>query len=438
MKKNVKFIIAGVSTVIVLLFILKATGVLGSSDGIKVITENAKLRNITEIITANGKIQPQTEVKISSDVSGEIVDLYIKEGQEVKEGDLLLKIKPDIYLSSVDRAGAGLNGAKAQLAQVKARLLQAQATFEQAKLTYIRNKKLYEQKTISQAEYEQAFSSFTSAKAETEAAKQTVNAAGYTVKSTEATLKEARENLNKTSIYAPMSGTVSKLNVEKGERVVGTIQMAGTELLRIAEMAKMELLTQVNENDIVKVSLKDTAIIEVDAYLGQKFKGIVSEIANSSVNTGNVQVSSNDITNFEVKILILPESYKKLIKEGNHEYPFRPGMSATADIRTKTLKNITAVPIKAVTTRVDTSKNNTDDSKEQELQVVVFKYMPDGKVEKQVVETGIQDDEYIQIISGIKENDEIVCEPYNIVSKRLKDKQKVEKVNKEELYKKEE
>ncbi|MEA2043544.1 MAG: efflux RND transporter periplasmic adaptor subunit [Bacteroidota bacterium] len=438
MKKNVKYAIIAGGTIIVVLFILKASGIIGTEGGIKISTERAKLRTITELITASGKIQPETEVNISSDVSGEIVELFVKEGQEVKKGDLLIKIKPDLYLSSVERAEAGLNGARAQLAQAKARLAQSEAMFQQSRLSYKRNKELFDRKTISRAEFEQAEANFLSAKAELEAAKQTVNAAGYTVKSSQATLKEARENLKKTGIYAPITGTISKLNVEKGERVVGTMQMAGTELLRIAEMDKMEVLTEVNENDIVKVNLNDTAIIEVDAYLGNKFKGIVSEIANSSKNTGNRQVSSNEITNFEVKILLLPKSYEELQKEYNTSMLFRPGMTATADIRTNTIKHIVTVPIKAVTTREDTAKTDNSSLNDDDPLVVVFKYMPDATAKLAIVETGIQDDEYIQILSGLSEEDEIITEPYNIISKRLEDGKKVEKVKKEELYVKEE
>lgn len=431
MNKKLKIGLIVAAAVVVILFIMKATGAIGGDNALQVSTETVELRTITEVITANGKIQPETEVKISSDVSGEIVELYVSEGQEVKQGDLLLKIKPDIYLSSVERANAGLNQAKAQLAQSRARLIQAEAAFEQSKLAFERNKFLYEQKTISQAEFEQAETNFKSSKAEVEAARQSVNAGIYTVKSAEATLKESRENLGKTSIYAPMTGTVSCLNVEKGERVVGTMQMAGTELLRIAKMDKMEVITEVNENDIVKVKLGDTALIEVDAYLDRQFKGVVSEIANSSVSTGS-SLSTDDITNFEVKILLLPDSYSDLTDSANNSYPFRPGMSATADIRTNTLENVTAVPIKAVTTREDTVK--TDKTEDARQLIVVFKYQKNETVNMQVVETGIQDDEYIQIVKGAAVGDEVVSEPYNLVSKRLKDKQKVKKVSKEKLY----
>lgn len=431
MSKKLKILLISSAAAVVVLFILKASGVLGSGDAPQISTENAQVRTITEVISANGKIRPETEVKISSDVSGEIVELIVKEGQEVQEGDLLLKIKPDIYLSATERAKAGLNQAKARLAEARARLIQAEANLEQSRLNYERNEKLYQQNTISQAEYEQSQTNYKSAEAEVQAARESVNAAVYTVKSAEASLKEARENLNKTSIYAPMTGTVSQLNVEKGERVVGTMQMAGTELLRIAEMDRMEVITEVNENDIVKVSKNDTAIIEVDAYLGKNFKGVVNEIANSAVGSGGALTSSDDITNFEVKILLLHDSYADLIKENPGQYPFRPGMSATADIQTKTLTGVTAVPIKAVTTREDTA--DTNDARSEPL-VVVFKYSPEGKALMQTVETGIQDEEYIQITRGLEPGDEVITDPYSMVSKRLRDKQQVKKVSKENLY----
>ncbi len=448
MKKNTKIIIFSIAGIIVLLFILKSTGVFGTSDGIKVSVEKVEKRTITEIITANGRIQPETEVKISSDVSGEIVELLVKEGDEVKEGDLLLKIRPDIYQSNLDRMSASLNSTRANLSNSKARLAQSEAQFQQAKLSHNRNKSLFDQKAISESEYEQAYANFLTAKADVDAAKQTVRAAEFAVKSSEASLKESRENLNKTSIYAPMAGTVSKLSVEKGERVVGTIQMTGTELLRIADMNKMEVLVDVNENDIVRVSLNDTAIIEMDAYFGKKFKGIITEIANSSKNT-NQSNSSDQVTNFEVKILILKSSYKSLIsEEKNVKFPFRPGMTATADIQTETRNDVISVPILAVTTRLDTASHKTIIEEEnvskknikkenKEPDEIVFIYNEDGTVKKAIVKTGLQDNDFIEILSGITENDEIVSGPYSAISKRLKDGDLVIKTDKDMLFSKE-
>ncbi len=458
MKKRTKIILISVAGLVILLFILKSAGVFGKTEGIKVTVEEVSKRNITEVITANGKVQPETEVKISSDVSGEIVELYVKEGDQVKVGDLLLKIRPDIYQSNLDRMLASLNSTRANLANSKARLAQTQAQFEQAQLSFKRNKKLYEEKAISQAEFEQANSAYLTAQAEVDAAEQTVKAAEFAIQSAEASLKESRENLNKTSIYAPMTGTVSKLNDEKGERVVGTSQMAGTELLRIADMNRMEVLIDVNENDIVRVSLNDTAIIEMDAYFGKKFKGTVTEIANSSTSTGLSVTSSDEVTNFQVKILIIKNSYKELIPKDNANFfPFRPGMTATVDIQTETRKNILSVPILSVTTRIDSTNIEMEEkpaNEDEEMKVknekeklikkktdepeeVVFVYEKDGKITKTVVKTGIQDNDFIEIITGLKEKQQIVTGPYSAISKRLKDGQKVEKTEKDKLFEKE-
>lgn len=456
MKKQTKIILISVAAIIILLFVAKSIGVFGKPEGVKVTTENVTKRTITEIITANGKIQPETEVKISSDVSGEIVELYVKEGKQVKTGDLLIKIRPDIYQSNLDRMLASLNSTRANLANAKARLMQTEAQFEQSELSYKRNKKLFDEKAISKSAYEQAYSSYITAKSEVEASKQTVRAAEFAIQSSEASLKEARENLNKTSIYAPMNGTVSKLNVEKGERVVGTIQMTGTELLRIADMDKMEVLVDVNENDIVRVCQQDTAIIEMDAYFGRKFKGVVTEIANSSTNTGQSITSSDEVTNFEVKILILKESYNDLIPEDNKSYfPFRPGMTATVDIQTETKRNVLSVPILAVTTRTDSipTKPQMEDINEikvkndkekflkkesNEPDEVVFTYnKKNKKIAKVIVKTGIQDNDYIEIVEGLTDSIEIITGPYSAVSKKLKDGQEVTKTDKDKLFSKE-
>ncbi len=454
MKKKTKIILFSIIGFVVLLAIGKAAGAFGQKEDIKVSVEIAERRSITEIITANGKIQPETEVRISSDVSGEIVELHVKEGDEVKAGDLLIKIKPDIYLSNLDRMTASVNSSKANLANSKARLAQIKAQFEKSKLDYEREKGLLKEGASTQVQYEQAHTNYISAKAEVEAAEQTVNASVYSIKSSEASLKEARENLNKTTIYAPMSGTVSMLNVEKGERVVGTMQMTGTELLRIANLSKMEVIVEVNENDIIKVHHKDTAIIEVDAYFETEFKGIVTEIANSAQNTGSQQVSVDQVTNFEVKILILKESYKDLIPKDNPAYyPFRPGMSATVDIQTKTIDNALSVPIQSVTTRSDSAlerrfKRKSERKKEEEkkdkkkekkkneddLKVVVFILNKDNTVSMKEVQTGIQNNDYIQITKGINDSIEVVSAPYSAITKKLKDGQKVKKTDKDKLY----
>jgi HlyD family secretion protein len=380
---------------------------------VKVAVEYAEKRRITETITANGKIQPEKEVKITPDVSGEIVELNVKEGDPVVKGQLLLRIKPDVYISQRDRSVAAISSARARLAQ-------AEAQFRQAELSFKRSKQLSEENTISQAEFEQAEASYNVAKAEVDAAK-------HSVTSTEASLKEANENLVKTSIYAPMPGTVSMLLVELGERVAGTNLMAGTEIMRVADLSRMEAQVEVNENDIVRVSVGDTAIIEVDAYLDEKFRGVVTEIANSAKTTG---VSADQITNFDVKIFILPESYEMLNVKGNN--PFRPGMSATVDIQTESKKDITSVPIQSVTTRTDTTKVTS--SSEDEIRTLVFVTDGEHAIAKDV-KTGIQDNNYIEILSGIEDSVRVVSAPFSAISKKLSDSTLVEIVKKEDLYK---
>ncbi|MCX7862756.1 MAG: efflux RND transporter periplasmic adaptor subunit [Bacteroidales bacterium] len=420
---------------IILAIIGPKIGIISPKNIYEVTTAKATRKDITEIITASGKIQPEVEVKISSDVSGEIVELLVKEGDEVKKGQLLAKIKPDVYLSSLQRMEASLESAKANLGNAKARLAQIEAQFMQTELTYQRNKKLYEQGTISQAEYDNSFSAYKMAKAEVEAARQSVLAAEYTVKSTEASLNEANANLVRTNIYAPMSGTVSKLNVKLGERVVGTMQMAGTEMMRIADLNAMEAVVTVNENDIVRIHIGDTATIEVDAYTNDIFKGIVTSVANSSTNTTSSissTVSTDQVATYEVKIKILPESYAHLIKSIGSPYPFRPGMSATVDIRTKNEKNVIAVPLQAVTTRPDTIllslKIPFDHNKKKKVIECVFRISPNETIELIPVETGIQNDEWIHIIKGINENDEVVTGPFNLLSKKLKHGDRIKKI----------
>ena len=417
MKNNkiLKYLIPIVIVLLILAVIGKKQGWFGKALTIKVAVENAEKRVIVETITANGKIQPEMEVKISPDVSGEIVELTVKEGDNVEKGQLLLRIKPDTYVSQKDRSLAAISSANARLAQTEAQ-------FTQADLSFNRTKQLYSEQTVSKSDFEQAQASYTVAKAEVDAAK-------FAVVSAEASLKEANENLIKTSIYAPMSGTVSMLLVEKGERVAGTNLMAGTELLRVADLSRMEAQVQVNVNDIPRVKLNDTALIEVDAYLDQKFKGIVTEIANSAKTTG---VSADQVTNFDVKILILPESYKKLVEAGDKN-PFRPGMSATVDIQTGTKAGVIAVPIQSVTTRSDTTKASFTPSK-QDIRTLVF--ITDGKYAlAKDVKTGIQDNSYIEIISGVALNDRVISAPFSAISKKLSDSTLIEVVKKAELFK---
>ncbi|MGD0753965.1 MAG: efflux RND transporter periplasmic adaptor subunit [Bacteroidales bacterium] len=417
MKNNkiLKILLPIVIVLILFAVIGKKAGWFGKALTVKVAVENAQKRTIVETITANGKIQPEKEVKISPDVSGEIVELTVKEGYNVEKGQLLLRIKPDNYISQRDRSLAEISAAQARRAQ-------AEAQFTQADLSYKRNKQLFDQQTISKSDFEQAEATYNVAKAELDAAK-------FAITSAEASLKDANENLIKTSIYAPMTGTVSMLLVELGERVAGTNLMAGTELLRVADLSRMEAQVQVNENDIPRVKLGDTAEIEVDAYLDQKFKGIVTEIANSAKTTG---VSADQVTNFDVKILVLPQSYQKLVDAGDKN-PFRPGMSATVDIRTQSKNDILTVPIQSVTTRTDTTKISGTQS-EKDIRTIVF--VTDGKYAlAKDVKTGIQDNSYIEIISGISLNNRVISAPFSAISKKLSDSTLIEVVKKEELFK---
>lgn len=422
-KKTLRYIIVLVVIAIVVLIVGKKKGWFGSDYRIEVAVEKGENRDIIEIITANGKIKPEKEVKLSPDVSGEIVELYVKEGDLVQKGQLLLKIKPDNYISVRNRIEASLNS-------TKARLTQAEAQLDQAELEFNRKKKLWDQKAISESEYELAQTSYNTSIAEKEASE-------YSVASAEASLREAEENLRKTTIYSPMTGTVSMLNVEPGERVVGTELMTGTELMRIADLDRMEVEVEVNENDIVRLSYHDTAMIEVDAYLNRKFKGIVTEIPISANTTG---LATDQVTNFNVKILLLRESYDDLLGK-NRISPFRPGMSATADIQTSRKIGVFSLPIQAITTRPDTTgelidfieSGNEEKTVKKEDVTIVFIIKSDTAKLMQV-ETGIQDDKYIEILSGPDKDDEVITEPYSAVSKKLKNDALIKVVDKKELF----
>ncbi len=412
---KLKYIIIAGVLLIIGLTLASAKGWLGKSEtGKKVFTEKVAKVDIMETVTGSGKIQPEKEVKISSDVSGEIIELPIKEGQMVKKGDLLVKINPDLYQSGLKRARAAVQNARANMAQAKSRLLSSEQDFN-------RSKKLYQKGIVSKSDFDKAETNY-------KVAKSTYAAAGFSVQSALANLSEANDNLARTTIYAPISGTVSALNVELGERVVGTKQMTGTEIMRIANLNNMEAVVDINENDIVKIKVNDSAIIEVDAYLNEKFKGVITEIANSADN----KISSGDqITNFKVKIRIIEESYKHLLKDKPKNYsPFRPGMTASVDIITKQKNNIIGIPISAVTMRSDTTTNakkHKVQKSDKAFEVVFVK--KDGKAKIVLVKTGIQDDSNIEILEGLSENDEIITGPYNLVSKKLKngDKVRVEK-----------
>lgn len=443
-KRNT-YITIGVVILVIALVVAKKKGMLGAEDKTKVSTEKVERRSIIESITASGKIQPEKEIIIAPDASGEIKGLYINEGDSVTEGQLLLKINPDIYLSTLDKVKASLNSSKANYANSKARLAQAEAQKIKAESDFRRSKTLHGQAVISDAEFEAAKTQNDVASAEVDAAKENVEAAKYAVNNTEAALKEAEDNLTKTSVFSPIDGTVSSLSKEVGERVSGASQFSqGTEVLRIANLNNMEAVVNVSENDIVRVHLNDTALIEVDAYLGRKFKGLVSQIANSANSTG---AGTDQVTNFTVKIRMLPKSYKDLLDKQNPNLsPFRPGMSASVEILTTYENNVLTVPIQAVTTREDTSsfdskkdyKKTTSENKAETIldktpTEYVFIYK-EGKVYLREVKVGIQNTDYYQIIKGIEEGEEIVSAPYRAISKNLTNKQEVEKVDKNNLF----
>lgn len=436
----------GTTVLVILLVVAKKAGWLGDSNSLKVSVEKAEQRDIIEIVSASGKVQPEVEIKVSADVSGEIVDLFVKEGDVVKKGTLLCRINPEIYISSLDRAQASLNASRANLENSKSRLVQAQSQLVKTEAIYNRNKSLYEDKTISIQEFESVKSAWEVAKAEVDAAKTSISSSQFSINSAEASMKESKENLNKTNIYAPVDATLSKLSKEKGERVVGTNMMEGTEIMRLANLNEMEVSVDVSENDIVRVSKGDTADIEIDAYLGRSFKGVVTEVANSANVTG--AISTDQVTNFSVKVRIIRDSYTDLLEGKSIDFsPFRPGMSATVDIQTKKVTNVIALPIQAVTTR-DTTKrlskkasvsetsNEKTTTKETPLKECVF-VVDNGKVAMRIVKTGIQDNAYIQIVDGIKVGETVVTAPYNLIAKTLMDGNSVKVVKKEELFDKE-
>jgi HlyD family secretion protein len=406
----------------------------GKPKGIEVTVEEADNRTILEKVTASGKIFPETEVKISSDVSGEIVELYVQEGDSVYIGQVLAKIDPDTYESTVERGRASVNSAKAnkaasatQIESSKAQIQQIQAQLTNAKTVHDRNVKLLSEGVISQVEFDQSLSALQglvanmrSAEATLESAKKNVEGASYSVQSAEATLREMRTSLSRTIIKSPTNGIVSSLSVEQGERVVGTIQMAGTEMMRIANLSAMEVQVDVSENDILRVSLNDKVDIEVDAYLDRKFSGYVTEIANSASNIGGAaSLNTDQVTNFVVKVRVDSESYKDLLGP-NKRYPFRPGMSASVDIRTETVDNVLAIPIQAVTVREKEADKDNKKKKaaDDELEEVVF-VMEADTVRMVNVTTGIQDDEYILVTSGLEKGEVIITGPYSAISKKL-------------------
>ena len=448
------WVIISLVLLIILLIVLKKTGVIGKEEGTKVTTEKVVKRTIIETVNASGKVYPEIEVKVSSDVSGEIVQLNIDEGDSVKKGQVLARIYADIYGSQRDQAAAGVTLQQAQVMNSQAQLNALLATLDQAKVTYDRQKKLLDDKVISRAEFEQADQTVKTATANYNAALAGIKGNQASVQSARAQLARANKDVSRATIVAPMDGVVSLLAVKKGERVVGTAQMAGTEMLRVADMKLIEVRVNVGENDIPKVHLGDSALVEVDAYNNRKFKGLVTKIASSSTGAAQSTQSANstEVTNYEVHIRLLPESYSDLFDPGKPKsFPFRPGMNASADIQTKTHLNALSIPINAVTTRdkkgdakkeakksegsqVSDAMTASNSASLDDLEEVVFVLQKDLTVKKVKVRTDIQDINNIEILAGLKEGDEVIVGPYNVVSKTLKEGMKVKVVSKEDVF----
>lgn len=427
MKKRIIIIGSIIIVVVALLLIFKGEG----RKELKVSAEEAAKRSIIQTVTATGKVQPEIELAISPDVSGEITDIYVKEGDTVKEGQILLKIKPDLYVSSVDRANAGVSSALSGKKLDMVMLTQAQSRLTEATLAYKRAKDLYDKKAISKAEFEKAESAYQIALADVESAKEKITSSDYTIDNAQANLREAKQNLARTIIYAPTDGTVSKINNKRGERVVGTAQMQGTEIMRISNFTNVEVRVDVNENDILKIKKGDSAVIEVDAYGDRKFKGIVTQIAKAS-NKAAATMSTDQVTTFEVKIRMLKSSYLDLMV--NNTIPFLPGLSANVDIQTNRGNDLICLPIECVTTRTAESKDDKSKSENKDEKDEIVFLVKNGVAVRQKVVTGIQDNMYIEIKSGIKLKDKVITGPYDILSTTLDSGRKVKVVKKEDLF----
>ena len=450
MNKKLKWTLIGVGALVALSVIGK---IMGSGDkDEKVTVEKVALRTIVETVNASGKVYPEVEVKISPDISGEITELNVQEGDSVKKGQILARIYADIYALQRDEAASRVSQSSATVENSRAALEALRANYNQTKATYDRNKKLFDDKVISRAELEQVETAYKSAQANLNAAEQGLRGLQAGVKGSEVSLSRANKDLSRTTLVAPMNGVVSSLKVKKGERVAGNSFNVGTEMMTVADMSILEVRVDVGENDIVKISIGDSADVEVDAYNNRKFKGVVTKIASSTKGAAAL-ATSNDVTNYEVRIRLDPASYADLAKL---PFPFRPGMNATADIRTNTVANVLSVPITAVNTRVKGSDMNVEDKKKEqaenkggddnsttngamasdELEEVVFVLQKEGTVKKVVVRSGVQDINYIEILAGLKKDDEVVTAPYAAISKTLKDGAKVKVVKKEELFEK--
>ena len=444
MKKKSKkmiWVISGLLAALLLFLIIgKKAGWIGAEKPVQVEITAVATGNLTQSVSASGKVQPEVEVKISPDVPGEIIALYVKEGDSVQKGQLLLRIQPENYISLVERSKAGVNQSKASAEQSKAAIARAESQLTRMEAEFNRQKKLYEEKVVSLADFQTAEANLLAARQDLASSKANYEAARFGINSSEAALKDASENLRKTNIYAPMSGIVSKLAVELGERVVGTSQMAGTELLRIANLNNMEVRVNVNENDIIRVDMGDTVMVDVDAYSDQnkKFRGIVTRVANTAIGSGGsltaaASNSTESVTEFEVRIKILPESYRDLIDHTlGKKYPFKPGMTATVDIITEKKNGILTIPISAVTTRVPKAETPAEPgtAATEKPKEIVF-VNENGVAKQREVTTGITDisNGNIEILSGLKAGEQVITGPFIEVSKRLEDGKKIENKN---------
>lgn len=443
---KLKHILITIGVLIALLVVAKLTGLIGGEKMEKVTVEKAASRKIIETVTASGKVQPETEVKLSSEVSGEVVELLVKEGDIVKKGQLLFKVRPDVLRSGFDRASASYSSQKASVASAAQVLEQSKASFANEEGIYKRNVELFKKKVISVAEFDAAKSAFVTAKTNLEGAKQSLIAAKFNLETSGANVQEASANLAKATIFAPVDGVISKLSVELGDRILGTAQFAGTEIMRISNLTTMEVNVDVNENDINRVNVGDSAVIEVDAFEDKKFKGVVTEIASSSkdVGTATTTASTDQVTNFVVKVRIATDSYSG-IKGGAKGLPspFRPGLSATVDIESSSVTSL-SVPIQSVFTKggKDEGDNKNSDANadkqktklnDKTIKQYVYTYA-NGTVKQVEVTTGIQNDQYIQIKTGVKAGTEVVSGPYSAIQNKLKDGMKVEKTTKDQLF----
>lgn len=446
---KLKHILIGIGVLLVIILVAKFTGLIGGEQIEKVTVDKAAEKKVVETVTASGKIQPETEVKLSSEVSGEVTELSVKEGDVVKKGQLLCKVRPDVLQSGYERAVASYNSQKATVASSEQQLVQNQANFINAEATYKRNVELFNKKVISASEFDAAKAAYLTAKATLASAKENVTGAKFGLEQSGANVKEAGANLAKTTIYSPVDGVVSKLSIELGDRILGTSQNAGTEIMRISNLTTMEVNVDVNENDINRVNVGDSAVVEIDAFADKKFKGIVTEIASSSTSVGTTNTSVDQVTNFSVKVRLLADSYSS-VKGGAKDLPspFRPGLSATVDIESETVTSL-AIPIQAVfTSNKDKSTDpmaNAGNDQNQDKQknklndktVKQFVYLFDSKtstVKQAEVTTGIQNDQYIIVKTGLKAGQEIVTGPYSAIQNKLKDNMKVEKTTKDKLF----